>query len=240
MLGLYTPLLALQAFCIYHAYRNNAEQRWYWLILFFPLVGCIIYLYHNFYNRNTVSTLAQGVKEVVNTNYRIEQLEKNLRFADNITNKTNLADAYVQHGRYADALLLYKDCLSGFMADDPTLRMKALHAGFLAKDYDVAIAYGNELNSEKSFKNAEAKISYAWSLYYAGDVERAGVVFQEMNKPNTNYIHRLEYCKFLQLTKNTSELSEVLSELNQEFDHMKGTERKVHRNVMREVREFRA
>src|SRR5688572_31932151 len=100
MLGFYTPLLIIQAICLYHAYRHNAEQRWYWFIIFFPGVGCALYVYHHFYSRENVQTIAQSVKEVVNSNYRLEQLEKALRFSDNATNKNNLADTYAHYGRY--------------------------------------------------------------------------------------------------------------------------------------------
>src|SRR5688572_17709867 len=104
MLGFYTPLLFLQGFCLYHAYKNNVEQRWYYLIAFIPLVGCVIYLYHHFYSRRGIENIGQTVKLAVNSNYRIEQLEKTLRFADNVTNRINLADAYVQIGRFEDAI----------------------------------------------------------------------------------------------------------------------------------------
>ena len=98
MYGLYTPIFLLQMFCVYHAYRNNAEQRWYWLILLFPLIGCIVYLVHTFNNRDTISAITENVKGVVISNYRIDQLEKALRFSDNVTNKVNLADAYAELG----------------------------------------------------------------------------------------------------------------------------------------------
>src|SRR5690348_3670026 len=226
MFGLYTPLLILQAICIYHAYRNNAEQKWYWFILLFPLVGCAIYLYHHFYNRNTVQTIAEGVKVVVNSNYRVEQLEKAVRFNENITNKTNLADEYVKLGRYLDAIPLYKDCLNGFMSEDPDLKMKLLHSHFLNKDFDAVIACGDELEREKDFKNSEARVVYAWALHYQGNTEQAQKVFEDMNKTFTNYRHRLEYGKFLKETNQLELLKNILSELSEEFNHMKGTERR--------------
>lgn len=241
MLGYYyTPLLILQAFCVYHAYKNNAEQRWYWLIIFFPVIGCVIYLIQNFSGRGTVQNLTEGVKEVVNSNYKIEQLEKALRFADNITNRINLADAYVQNGRYQDALALYKECLQGFMADDPTLRMKVLHTHFMARDFAAAIEIGNSLVQEKMFKNSETRISYAWAFYHNGQAEQSRNVFSDMNKSFTNYLHRLEYCRFLLATKDHEELKTVLSELLDEIEHMKGTERRVHRDVIKQVREIAA
>jgi len=181
MFGLYTPLILLQAFCIYHAYRNNAEQRWYWFILIFPGIGCAFYLYHHFYNRNSLNTIAEGVKEAVSSNYKVTQLEKALRFSDTIKNRINLADAYVDCGRYPAAITLYQETLTGFMADDPSLRMKLLQAHFLNQDYSQAIALGNDLKSEKTFRNAEQRLAYAWALHYDGKTEKAEQVFMDMD-----------------------------------------------------------
>lgn len=240
MLGLYTPLLLLQAFCLYHAYRNNAEQRWYWFIILFPGIGCLIYVFHHFYNRNNLRTLTQNVKEVVNSNYRIEQLEKTLRFADNISNRTNLADAYVTYGRHKDAIGLYKECLSGFMADDPVLRMKLLHAYFLDQDYESACACGGGLEQEKSFRNADARMAYAWALYYKGQPEASEAIFRDMDRSFTNYRQRLEYCKFMKETGKAEELKSKLADLMEEFHHMENSERRVNREVVRQLRELQA
>jgi hypothetical protein len=237
MVGLYTPLLIMQAICLYHAYRNNAEQRWYWFIIFFPGVGCAIYLAHNFYNRNNIQTLKQGLNEVVNSNYRIEQLEKQLKFVDNVANKLSLADAYAANGRHPEAIALYRSCQGdAFMADDPALQMKLLQSLFLNKEYTEAIALGQRLTPEKSFKNAEARIAYAWSLYHTGQPDAAVAIFEDLNKSFTNYKHRLAYAHFLLDTQKTEALHALLQELLDEFEHMKPQERKYHSQVMREVR----
>ncbi len=238
MIGLYTPLFILQAFCAYHAYRNNAEQRWYWLIICFPGLGCAIYLYHNFYNRNNIQTLTENVKVVVNSNYRLEQLEKAVRFSDNISNKINLADAYLNYQRYADAIVQYKECLTGYMADDPILRMKLLNALYLNQDYELAIEYGQRLESEKQFKNAEQRIAYAWALHLVGKTEVANDVFKDMDKSFTNYDHRVAYCKFLVATDKLKELKDILNELIEELEHMKGPERKLYRNTIPEIKDL--
>lgn len=238
MFGYYTPLLLLQAICLYHAYKSRVEQRWYWLILFIPVVGCLIYLYDAFYTRNTVHTITQGVKQVINSNYKIEQLEQAVRFAGNVTNKTNLANAYAGNGRYDEAIALYKECLQGFMAGDPNLRMKLLQANFLKKDYEATIAYGNELESqqEKNFKNAEARVGYAWALHYVGQSDAAEAVFRNMDNAYTNYWHRMEYCKFLKETNKTDELTAKLESLIEEFNHIKGPERKLYRGIIGEAK----
>jgi hypothetical protein len=234
----YTPLLALQAFCLYHAYSRRSEQRWYWIIILFPGIGCAIYLYDTFYNRRNIQSLAQGVREAVNSNYRVEQLEKAVRFADNITNKTNLANAYVGQGRYNEAIDLYKSCLTGFMSEDPDLRMKLLYAYFRSEDYATAIGYGKLLENEKAFRNAEARIAYAWSLHHTGQTPEAQRLFEDMDRSFTNYRHRVEYGKFLKATNNKEGLETLLATLMEEFDHIKGPERRLYRNIMAEVRDM--
>lgn len=239
MFGYYTPLLILQAFCLYHAYRHQAEQKWYWFILIFPGVGCAIYLYHAFYNRSNLQTLKQGLQGVLNSNYHIEQMEKQVRFSDNVTNKTRLADAYMQVGRYEEALTLYKECLStGFMADDPDLRMKALQASFMKEDYTETISYGKSMASEKTFHNSEARIDYAWALHYAGKEAQAADVFKDLDKSFTNYRHRANYCKFLLQTNKPEVLKETLICLLEEFEHMDTNQRRYYRTVINEVKEM--
>lgn len=238
MLGLFTPILLLQAFCVYHAYRNNVEQRWYWLILFLPLFGCIIYLVQNFNSASTIKSLEENVKAAVISNYKTEQLEKALRFSDSVKNKINLADEYVSIGRYGEAIQLYESSLQGFMSDDPSLRMKLLKANFMNEDYEAAVQYGDDLKSETTFKNSEVRVTYAWSIYQTGKAALAETIFADMDKSFSNYYHRLEYCKFLIKTEKIELAKEKLSELMQEFDHVKGPERRLNRETFSQVKDL--
>lgn len=236
MVGFYSLIVLLQAFCIYHAYSNKEEQRWYWFILLFPGIGCGLYLYHSFYNRQNISSISETVKTVVNSNHKLEQLEKAFRFSDNITNRLNLADGYVSFGRNAEAIELYKGALLGFMADDPAVRMKMLNVYYLNRDFNEAIEVGQSLESEKLFTNSEQRLAYAWSLHFSGQSEVAGNIFESMDKPYTNYVHRLEYCKFLLESGNVQDLKQKASEILGEFEHSKGPERKFYRHVIQNLK----
>lgn len=236
MIGFYTPIVLLQAFCLYHAYNNNAEHRWYWFILIFPGFGCALYLFHHFSNRKSINTLAESVKGVVNNNYRIEQLEKAYRFSDNLANQISLADAYVDYKRYDEAIKLYQASLTGFMSDDPSLRMKLLQAHFLNGNHADAIILGNDLEGEKVFRNAEQRLAYAWALHYDKKTETAEKIFLDMAKPFTNYKHRIEFCKFLLDTGKKEQFKTLLSEIIEEFDHVRGPERRLYRGLISEAR----
>lgn len=239
MYGLFTPVILLQAFCFYHAYRNNAEQRWYWFIVLFPVIGCGFYLFHHFNNRNSIDTITKGVKEVINSNYHLEELEKALRFSDTLLNRVNLADAYMSYARYKDAIALYQESLTGFMADDPGLRMKLLYAHFLNQDYPQTIALGKDLSSDKTFRDAEQRLAYAWALHFDGQTETSEKVFQDMDRSFTNYRHRMEYCKFLRNTNRMKDLKIKLTSLLEEFEQMADLERKTFRDIIRETKELR-
>lgn len=238
MIGLYTPVLILQAYCLFHAYQNNNVQRWVWLIIFLPGIGCAIYLYQNFYNRQNIESLAEGVKHVVNSNYKLEQLEKAHRLSDNFATKTNLAAGYATFGRYDDAIALYKECMQGFMADDPTLRMKLLRVYFLKQDFEACIELGYQLRSEKLFQYAEERIVFAWALQSAGKTAEAEGEFAAMDKPSSNHKHRLEYCKFLLATERVETAREKLTLLLDEFGLMKGPERKFNSDVYHEAKDL--
>lgn len=235
MLQFYTPILILQIFCLYHAYKNNSTQKWYWLIIFFPFFGSLLYLFDTFYTRGNIRNLTEGVKGMMNSNYRIEQLERELKFSDNVSNKVKLADAYMHCERYDDAIPLYRSCLQGFMADDVPLRLKLLRAYFFSKHYNEAIALGQELETEKSFRNAEERTVYAWSLHFNGNTTLAWKVFNDMDKSYTNYWHRTEYCKFLMATNRAEESRSKLGELMEEFNYMRDGERRLNKPVIREV-----
>jgi hypothetical protein len=201
---------------------------------YFPPLAAL-YIYHHYYSAASISQLAEGVKEVVNTNYRIEQLEKALKLTNNVTNKVNLADAYLVYRRYDDAIRLYKETLVGFMEDDPTVRMKLLHAMYLHGDYAGVVELGSKLNTEKTFAGTMEQMMWAWAYHHIGQSATAAAIFEKTDRSFTNYSQRLEYCKFLKATAATDLLKEKLGEIMEEFQLMKGRERKMYREVRREL-----
>lgn len=239
MYGIYTPVVLLHAYCIYHAYRNNAQRRWYWLIILFPLIGCIIYLIHAINHKARLDMIMdENIREAILANSRLEELEKAVEINDSVTNKVNLADEYVESGRYKDAISLYTSCLAGFMADDPGIRMKLLYTQFMDDNYAETVKLGDGLDGERIFRDSEERIAYAWASYHEGDVQKAERVFRDMDRSYTNYLHRLEYSKFLANTDRPEPARQKLMELLEEFDQMQETERRHNRPIHRDAKEL--
>lgn len=238
MFRLFPLVMILEAFCLYHAYKNKADQKWFWAIIFFPLLGCGFYLYHHFYSRKNISNISEGVKEVINTNYQLDKLEKGVKFADTIENKTLLADKYTDKQRYAEAIELYESCLEGFNSDNPEIIRKLVKASHLNGDFEKAVSYAEQITEDRDFFKSEEKVFYAWSLFELGQEDNAEARFKEMDNTFSNYFQRLEYSRLLYKTGRTEEALHKLETLMEEFDQMESYERKLHREVQRTVRGF--
>ncbi|MBK7806438.1 MAG: hypothetical protein IPJ51_09080 [Saprospiraceae bacterium] len=170
--GYYTPVLILQGFCLYHSYKNNTHQKYYWLIIFVPLVGSLVYLYLNFFKKSLIDDLSDGFKGIVNSNYQVEKLEKETKFTDTMSNKKYLAIQYLNKGRTNEAIDLLNSCLVGIHADDQEINRLLLQAYYSQKEYGKCIAAGEKIKNDYTFANAEEKALLAWAYYYSGDSEK--------------------------------------------------------------------
>ncbi len=236
MLRLYTPILILQAFCLYHAYKNNTQQKWLWLIIIFPFIGCLIYLYYHFSGKLNIENLTEGVKEALDTNYNVDKLEKENRFADTAANKIKLGDQYMQKERYKDALEMYESCLNGIYDDDPELLRKLLQSNFMLGNYKQTINFGKKLEHDYGFKNSDERIALAWAYYHHNEKETAEKTFQAMDMQFANYPHRIEYCKFLLNENRSEEAKNKLANMMEEIEHMDSYERKMKRALYGEIK----
>jgi len=236
MIGFYTPILLLQMFCLYHAYTSNTDRKWFWIIIFFPIIGSLIYLYDTFYNRSNIDNLSEGVKTAFISNYKIDKLEKQLKYSDTVSNKIELADEHFQAGNYDRCLTLYKSCLNGVHQEDSKLLIRILNIYYLKKDYQSAIKYGEQIVEENLFNQSEEKIALAWAYYHLEKNHLAEKKFKEMDLRFSNYKQRLEYANFLSLTNRPSESSSLLQELINEIDAMDNFEKQAKKLIYREIK----
>ncbi len=236
----FIPVVAIiQVYCLYHAYKNRADQKWFWFIIFFPVIGGLFYLYHHFYNRENLESISEGFKGIVNSNYEIEKLEKQLEMTDSDLNRSNLADHYMKAGRYKDAIKLYTSCLGSNHQEQLHILIPLVAAHYFNGDYAQSVAYGEKLEDERDFKKSMEKVGYAWSLYHIGETRKAEEVFQEMDSMYTNYPQRLEYAKFLNEIGSTSESVKYLEKLLAEFGKMQPRERRDKRQIHKSIKSFR-
>jgi hypothetical protein len=233
----YLIIIGLQGFCLFHAYKNNTHQKWYWLIIFLPFIGCLIYLYDTFYNRRNISTITEGMKVLVYNNYALEKLEKEVKYSETLTNKMNLAEAYTERGRHEEAIKLYESCKKGIYSDSPELLQKLLRGYFLNKEYDKAIVIGQQLESVNHVGDDLAdKVGYAWALHYTGNTQKAEETFKKVNIKFSNFPARIEFSKFLIEIGKSEAAKKVLTAISDEHEGMDSYEKNAKKAVVREAK----
>ena len=235
MFGIFPISLIIQVYCIYHAYKNNAEQKWYWLIFFLPLIGCAIYLYLNVYNKSNVNQISSTIVDIANPNYKVRQLEKQVRFSGTVENKTKLADKYLQANNYAEAIELYTSCIEGSSYVDTHIYSQLTLAYYFAGNYESSLFYAEKIAQDVDFSESENKIYYAWSLYELGKYKEAETVFESMEDRYCNYPQRIAFCQFLKLMDRNEEALDKLEEMRSEYDQMDGYERRSKRKYNAQV-----
>lgn len=109
----YYIVIILQAICVIHCLRKGRQQNWIWLLVFLPLVGCLIYIFTEIFTRREMQNMQLGVSTILNPGGSVRRLEENLRFSDTFANRIALADAYLATGNTDRAIGLYESSLTG-------------------------------------------------------------------------------------------------------------------------------
>ena len=236
MIRFYPLVVFLQIFCLYHAYTNKSEQKWFLIIFFLPFLGSLFYLYTHFYSRQNLSNVKEGVKGTFVKNYKINRLEKELEFSNTFTNKMELAEEHSRVGNLNRAIELYESCNHGLHANDAGLALKLIRNQYLNENHEEVVKYGKQLKSVKEFANSNEKTAYAWSLFRLGKESESQQVFDEMDVQFANYQNRLEYVYFLQEADRNSEAKEKIGRLMEEIKVMDSYEKNINKLVIRDIK----
>ena len=119
---LYYLTIALQVFCIYHAFKNKSAYYWYFILFFIPLIGTIIYLFTHVFNRRDAAIITQEITTIINPTKKIKDLEKELEFSNTFLNKINLGDAHLENKDYKPAILFYEKALEANLPPETGLK----------------------------------------------------------------------------------------------------------------------
>ena len=123
----YYLIVALQVFCIYHLYKNRNPIYWVFIILFIPVIGSIIYLFMQVYNKRDAAVITEEITSIINPTKKIKELQAKLEFSDTFQNKVDLADAYLETNDVEAAIKHYEMALEGRFQNDYYTQMFQHH-----------------------------------------------------------------------------------------------------------------
>ncbi|REE24266.1 hypothetical protein DFQ09_10431 [Winogradskyella pacifica] len=231
----YYLIVALQAFCIYHAYKNSKPYYWYFVVLFIPVIGSLIYIITQVYNQNDAEKIQEEITTVLNPTKRIKDLEKKLEFVDTYTNRIELADAYFSNKDIPNAIISYKKTLEDTVQDDLYARQNLMLCYFQLKDYNAVIEQAEFIKDKSEFKGSKQQFCYGLALNELGKPDEAEAQLKQIDRPYSNYAERLELAKFYVENNRTSEGKELLNEISTESLRLTKPNRKLYGATIVEV-----
>ncbi len=195
--------LLMQVALAMHVIRNGKDRYWVYIILIFPMVGCLIYflmevlpdLKHSRQLDKAGSIVLDAIKPDRHLRFWQDQVE----MTPSLKNKNELAKTYMNSGMFNDALTLYRECLTGIHETDPSIIEGICLACFFQGDYESALINLKHLKKiQKDKNNHEFDLFYARSLENLGRTDEALEAYQSIQRSFTGEEARCRYAYLLQ------------------------------------------
>jgi hypothetical protein len=228
-------IIALQSYCIYHAYKKRKPYYWYFLVFFIPVLGSLIYIITQVYNKNDAEKIQGEITSIINPIGKIKDLEKKIEFSDTYTNRIDLADAYVQIMDMPNAILNYQKTLEDIVQSDMYSRQQLVLCYFQLKDYLGVIEHAEVIKDKSEFKGSKHQFCYGLALKKLDKLEEAEVQLKQIDRPYSNYAERLELAKLYLETDRRKEGEDLLNEICAESQNMTKTNKSLYRETMAEI-----
>jgi hypothetical protein len=171
-------VLFIQLCFAYHALRTGRPYWWLFIIMAFPVIGCVLYYFVEVFPASRESRSAEkAVRSIV----KAFDPEKDLRArvvdveaCGSVDNRVALARECFARGMHAEAAALYRGCLTGIHEDDPDIRLGLASALLHARSSEEAAALARKLRqSHPAFRVNEVRLVLARSMEEMGRVEDA-------------------------------------------------------------------
>jgi hypothetical protein len=136
-------ITVLIQFCFaFHALKTGRPCWWIFVIMSFPVMGCVIYYFVEVFPgsrehrsaHKAVRKIAKALQPDADLKRRIEELE----VCGSTDNVIAVAQECMNHQMFDEAMRLYENCLSGAFSNDSTLLYGLLRATVEAKEWDKA------------------------------------------------------------------------------------------------------
>lgn len=226
----YYATLVLQALCVWHCLKKGNQQKWIWIIVFIPVIGCLVYFFSEILTGNQVSQLGNGVEAAFNPGGRVRKLEQRLKFADTFENRIALADALLATAQTERAISLYEQSLTGLFAGNEHGTMQLMVAYAETGRHTAILPLARKVYSTPQFLRSEAHIAYANALAFTGNAAAAEQEFQKMKGRFSAFAPRYHYGRFLLQTDREADARQVFAEILEEEKQLSRRERRFHRN----------
>lgn len=239
MFRYYTPVLILQIYCLYHAYKNRKDYFWYLMIFMLPVIGAVFYLFTQVFNKNDLEKISEEIVTAIVPSKKVKDAEKRLAFADTFQNRVALADAHFENGDYENASTHYEAALKGNFQKDFYVIKQMMGAMSESQNYAEVIRLAEKIKDNYEFEKSHAQFIYGLALDKLGRIEEAEKNLKPIDQRYSNYEERLVLAQFYIRNGKRDEAKEILDEIIIESEHMTKPNKRLYRQVISSIKKYR-
>ena len=196
-------VVLLIQFCFaYHALKTGRPYWWMFVIMAFPVAGCIIYYFVEVFpgsrEHRGANRAARKLARVLQPDADLRRRAEELEVCGSVDNRIALAAECMNHQMYPEAARLYESCLNGVHASDGTILFGLAQALVEAGEWSKASAVIERLKSSVSkFRPLETQLLQARLLEGRGENDAALSAYRGLIPAFVGLEARYRYGSFL-------------------------------------------
>jgi hypothetical protein len=216
------PLIILtvivQACFIFHVFKTGRPYWWAYIILGFPVVGCIAYyfveVFPNSREHRAANRAARGLERALNPDKELRRCMEAVEISPTVQNRMALAEELVRHDRAQEATQLYREARSGPYANDPQLAFGLVNAHLACGQFADARTLLDELiEQHASFRPDAVALLRARVLEALQDNEAALAQYERLVESYVGLEAKVRYAQLLKKLGYATQAQRILEEV---------------------------
>jgi hypothetical protein len=178
-------LLLIQFSFAFHVFRTGRPYWWMFIIMGFPVMGCLVYyfveVFPNSREERRAQRAARRIARALMPDAELKKRAEDVETCGSTANKLALADECCAHRMYIEAIRLYESCLQGAHAGDGTILFRLARAAVDAGEWDKAEAATARLKADAPrVRPMEVKLLEVRVLEGRGRTDEALALYQQL------------------------------------------------------------
>lgn len=218
-------VLLIQLCFAYHALKTGRPYWWLFVIMAFPVMGCVLYYFIEVFPSSRESRKAEQAARAIAKAWDPERTlrEKvaDLESCGSVENRVQLAKACMNHRMYADAATLYRSCLNGVYEKDPDIRFGLANAHLMNGSYSEALEMARKVRADQpAYRKAEVGMTIAKALEGAERLDDALAEYKVLADIFPGEEGRWRYAALLARLQRGADAQEVLGRMLRNSERM--------------------
>ena len=210
--------LFIQLCFAYHALKTGRPYWWVFIIMAFPVAGCVIYYFVEVFpgsrEQRSANKAARAFARALQPDADLRKRAEELEICGSVDNKIALAAECMNHQMYAEAARLYESCLAGAFAADGTIMFGLAKTLVEARDWEKARWTIARLKSDApKVRPLETRLLEARVLEGQGQIDAALALYRELIPIFVGLEARFRYGSFLLRLGKHEAAMEIFNEL---------------------------